>query len=246
MKVDVVAEDPTEQGARKLLNLGHTFGHGVEAAGRFSHYTHGEAVGLGLAFAFRLARRMGRVGDGVVETVEGALRRAGLPVQLPPAAARAAARLMAFDKKRTAAGLRWVLPSAHGDSWIVEWDVEARGRGPEVAGSGQRRSRHRSGEGLRRGARGRAEEAHDPARERPQPEPARRARAGDVRAHHAARDREDGARRVRRMERGGEGVPVESRGALIDFLQEHRGRARGIVINAGRATPTRATRSTTA
>ena len=62
MKVDVVAEDPTEQGARKLLNLGHTFGHGVEAAGRFSHYTHGEAVGLGLAFAFRLARRMGRVG----------------------------------------------------------------------------------------------------------------------------------------------------------------------------------------
>jgi 3-dehydroquinate synthetase len=125
MKVDVVAEDPTEQGPRKLLNLGHTFGHGVEAAGRFSRYTHGEAVGVGLAFAFRLARRMGRVGDPAVEAVEGALHRAGLPVKVPPALARAAARLMVFDKKRTSGGLRWVLPRTRGDAWGVEWDVEA-------------------------------------------------------------------------------------------------------------------------
>ncbi len=125
MKVDVVAEDPTEQGPRKLLNLGHTFGHGVEAAGRFSRYTHGEAVGVGLAFAFRLARRMGRVEDRAVEAIEGALRRAGLPVQVPKAVARAAARLMAFDKKRTSGGLRWVLPRTRGDAWEVEWDVEA-------------------------------------------------------------------------------------------------------------------------
>jgi 3-dehydroquinate synthetase len=97
----------------------------VEAAGRFSRYTHGEAVGVGLAFAFRLARRMGRVGDDTVEAVEGALRRAGLPVKVPPALARSAARLMAFDKKRTSRGLRWVLPRTHGDSWRVEWDVEA-------------------------------------------------------------------------------------------------------------------------
>ena len=59
-KVDVVREDPNEKGARKLLNLGHTFGHGVEAAGAFRRYSHGEAVAVGLAFAFRLARRMGR------------------------------------------------------------------------------------------------------------------------------------------------------------------------------------------
>jgi 3-dehydroquinate synthase len=125
MKVDVVAEDPFEHGPRKLLNLGHTFGHGVEAAGRFSRYTHGEAVGVGLAFAFRLARRMGRVGDAAVEAVEDALHRAGLPVSVPPAIARAAARLMKFDKKRGPGGLRWVLPRTHGGSWRVEWDVEA-------------------------------------------------------------------------------------------------------------------------
>jgi 3-dehydroquinate synthetase len=124
MKVDVVAEDPIERGPRKLLNLGHTFGHGVEAAGRFSRYTHGEAVAIGLAFAFRLARRLGRVGDDAVEAMEQALVRAGLPVCVPAETARAAVRLMAFDKKRTSAGLRWVLPVARGKSWAVEWDVE--------------------------------------------------------------------------------------------------------------------------
>jgi 3-dehydroquinate synthetase len=119
----VVERDPTEQGARKLLNLGHTFGHGVEAAGRFSRYTHGEAVAVGLAFAFRLARRLGRVADEAVEVVETALRAARLPVRVPRPVARGAARLMRYDKKRSAAGLRWVLPRGRGLRWDVEWDV---------------------------------------------------------------------------------------------------------------------------
>jgi 3-dehydroquinate synthetase len=125
MKVDVVEADPTERGPRKLLNLGHTFGHGVEAAGRFSLYTHGEAVAVGLAFAFRLARRLGRVGDDPVRAVEDALERASLPIRVPSAIAKRAAKLMAFDKKRTDAGLRWVLPRAEEEGWTVEWDVAA-------------------------------------------------------------------------------------------------------------------------
>ncbi|HYG67207.1 MAG TPA: 3-dehydroquinate synthase family protein, partial [Anaeromyxobacteraceae bacterium] len=62
VKLEVVERDPTEQGERKLLNLGHTFGHGVEAAGGFRAYAHGEAVAVGIAFAFRLAARLGRIG----------------------------------------------------------------------------------------------------------------------------------------------------------------------------------------
>jgi 3-dehydroquinate synthase len=124
-KVDVVREDPTEKGARKLLNLGHTFGHGVEGAGRFERFTHGEAVAVGLAFAFRLAARLGRIGPLAVAEVEDAIRGAGLPVRVPAATARRAAALMGYDKKRTAAGLRWVLPRAEGAAWTVEWDVEA-------------------------------------------------------------------------------------------------------------------------
>ncbi len=127
-KVDVVREDPTEKGARKLLNLGHTFGHGVEAAGRFQAYTHGEAVAVGLAFAFRLSAVLGRIGPLAVAEVEDAIRGAGLPVRVPAGVVRRAALLMGYDKKRTAAGLRWVLPRATGATWAVDWDVEADGR----------------------------------------------------------------------------------------------------------------------
>ncbi|HEY6100900.1 MAG TPA: 3-dehydroquinate synthase family protein [Anaeromyxobacter sp.] len=124
-KLEVVERDPAEHGPRKLLNLGHTFGHGVEAAGEFSRYTHGEAVAIGLAFAFRLAARLGRVGPLAVAELETAVAAARLPLRVSPEVARRARALMGYDKKRTAAGLRWVLPRARGASWEVEWDVEA-------------------------------------------------------------------------------------------------------------------------
>jgi 3-dehydroquinate synthase len=124
-KVDVVERDPMERGARKLLNLGHTFGHGVEAAGGFRRYTHGEAVSIGVTFAFRLAARLGRIGPLAVAEVEDALAGLGLPVRVGATDARRAAALMTTDKKRTAAGLRWVLPRADGEAWTVDWDVAA-------------------------------------------------------------------------------------------------------------------------
>jgi 3-dehydroquinate synthase len=125
VKLEVVERDPSERGERKLLNLGHTFGHGVEAAGGFRRYTHGEAVAIGLAFAFRLARALGRVDGAAVEALEATLAAAGLPARVPPALARKAVALMAHDKKRTAAGLSWVLPRGAGERWTVEWDVTA-------------------------------------------------------------------------------------------------------------------------
>lgn len=128
VKLAVVERDPKERDERKLLNLGHTFGHGVEAAGAFSHYAHGEAVAVGMAFAFRLAAILGRIGPEEVEAAEAAIAGAGLPVRVPPGLARRAVGLMEHDKKRSASGLRWVLPCRAGRSWIVEWDVEADGR----------------------------------------------------------------------------------------------------------------------
>ena len=125
VKLEVVERDPRERAERKLLNLGHTFGHGVEAAGGFRRWTHGEAVAIGMAFAFRLARRIGRVGDEEVARAEAAIAGAGLPVLVPPAAARKALLLMTHDKKRSAAGLLWVLPIRRPPDWAVEWDVVA-------------------------------------------------------------------------------------------------------------------------
>ncbi len=123
MKLEVVERDPKERAERKLLNLGHTFGHGVEAAGGFDRYTHGEAVAVGVVFAFRLARLAGRVDGAAVDAVESALVAARLPVRVPAPLATRAARLMSSDKKRAADGLRWVLPRGAGDRWTVEWDV---------------------------------------------------------------------------------------------------------------------------
>jgi 3-dehydroquinate synthetase len=125
IKIEIVARDPEERGARKLLNLGHTFGHGVEAAGGFRRWTHGEAVAVGLCFAFQLAEALGRIGPLAVAEMEEAVAGAGLPTRVPPAVARRAVRLMGTDKKRTEAGLRWVLPAARGVSWNVDWDVPA-------------------------------------------------------------------------------------------------------------------------
>jgi 3-dehydroquinate synthetase len=125
VKLEVVERDPRERGERKLLNLGHTFGHGVEAAGGFRRWKHGEAVAVGMAYAFRLARLLGRVGDEEVSRVEAAIAGAGLPVRVPAATARRAVALMAHDKKRSAAGLLWVLPIRRGRDWAVEWDVVA-------------------------------------------------------------------------------------------------------------------------
>ncbi len=127
-KVEIVRQDPNELGARKLLNLGHTFGHGVEAAGGFESYTHGESVAVGLAFAFRLAAVLGRLGPLAVAELEDAIRGAGLPIRVPARIAERAAVLMGYDKKRTAAGLRWVLPRALGATWMVDWDVPADDR----------------------------------------------------------------------------------------------------------------------
>jgi 3-dehydroquinate synthase len=140
IKVEIVARDPKEQGERKLLNLGHTFGHGVEAAGGFKTYSHGEAVAVGLLFAFRLARTLGRVDSGPVAAVEEVLQAAGLPTRVPPALARRAAGLMGYDNKRTASGLQWVLPRKRGTSWKVEWDVTVEPRAVEetVRGMGDR------------------------------------------------------------------------------------------------------------
>ena len=131
VKMEIVERDPTEQGERKLLNLGHTFGHGVEAAGRFDRFTHGESVAVGMAFAFRLARGMGRIDPVAVAIVEEVLAAAGLPTRVTPQVARRAAQLMAHDKKRTSVGLMWVLPRGKGTSWKVEWDVAGDPRAVE-------------------------------------------------------------------------------------------------------------------
>ncbi len=86
LKAAVVSEDEREGGRRMLLNYGHTLAHALEAlglAGGPVDLRHGEAVGVGLVFAARLARRLGRIDDARVEEHVTLLDAFGLPQEIP-------------------------------------------------------------------------------------------------------------------------------------------------------------------
>jgi len=87
-KADIVAADERESGQRALLNLGHTFGHALEAwAGYSGDLLHGEAVAIGMVLAFKLSERLGLCPPGREEQVRAHLHAAGLPVAIRDLAA---------------------------------------------------------------------------------------------------------------------------------------------------------------
>jgi 3-dehydroquinate synthetase len=122
VKVRVVEADPFETGRRATLNLGHTIGHGVEAASGFA-LRHGEAVAIGLAAEARLAERLGLAEAGLAGRLVRVLEQVGLPTRCPgldPAAIRA---LMSADKKKAGGRLKFALPRRLGEAvWGIEVD----------------------------------------------------------------------------------------------------------------------------
>ena len=109
-KCEVVAADERDAGLRQVLNLGHTVGHAIEAASGYGRYRHGEAIGLGLLAALRLSGAAAPRGE-----VEEVLARHGLPTSLDPAVEiEPTLAALQRDKKRTAAGVGFVLLSEPG------------------------------------------------------------------------------------------------------------------------------------
>jgi 3-dehydroquinate synthase len=115
-KLAVVAADERDHGVRASLNLGHTVGHGIEAAAGYEGYRHGEAVALGLLAALRLSEQELGLDPGVRERTAGALARHGLPTHLDARAGTAAIlEHMGRDKKAEGDSLNMVLLAAPGD-----------------------------------------------------------------------------------------------------------------------------------
>ncbi len=125
MKADIVVRDETEQGERALLNLGHTFGHALEAAtGYSSRLLHGEGVAIGCALAFELSSRMGICAQEAPSRVRAHLAEMGMKVDmanidgdLPDAEALLA--LMGQDKKVVDGQLRFILAREIGDAFVT-------------------------------------------------------------------------------------------------------------------------------
>ena len=119
IKAAVVAEDEREQGKRALLNLGHTFGHALEALGEYRRWLHGEAVAIGTVMAARASAALGWLAPPDCERVEALLARAGLPTRAEGVAADDVLDRMKLDKKAGREGLRLVLLRAIGEAVVV-------------------------------------------------------------------------------------------------------------------------------
>lgn len=119
-KARIVAADETEQGMRATLNLGHTFGHAIEAEMGYGSWLHGEAVGAGMVLACVMSRRLGWIEDEVVSRALSLISRAGLPVNVPASMSPASFMThMARDKKVEAGQLRLVLLTGLGKAVVT-------------------------------------------------------------------------------------------------------------------------------
>ena len=131
-KAAIVGRDERETGERALLNLGHTFGHALEAACGFSgRLLHGEAIGVGMALAFEFsARRQGLVPKAEAERARRHLAEVGLPTRIkdipgPPPSVDQLMDLIAQDKKVRRGMLTFILLRGIGSAF-VEAGVDER------------------------------------------------------------------------------------------------------------------------
>ena len=109
IKAAIVARDERESGERALLNLGHTFGHAIEALTGYERWLHGEAVGCGMCLAADLSQRLGLIARGDVGAVEKAVAAAGLPTRIAGLSLTEALESMRGDKKADAGEIRFIL-----------------------------------------------------------------------------------------------------------------------------------------
>ncbi|CAK7258137.1 MULTISPECIES: 3-dehydroquinate synthase [unclassified Shinella] len=126
-KADVVAADERENGQRALLNLGHTFGHALEAATRYdsARLVHGEGVSIGMVLAHQFSARMNLASPDDGKRVEAHLAEVGLPTamgqipgDLPPAEVLMDA--IAQDKKVKGGRLTFILTRGVGQSFVAD------------------------------------------------------------------------------------------------------------------------------
>ena len=120
-KADIVADDEKEQGVRALLNLGHTFGHAIEAGTGYGNWLHGEGVATGMAMAADLSKRLGWITSSDVDIINVLLTKANLPVKSPAEISNDRFQeLMSIDKKVMAGTLRLILLKSIGKAVITD------------------------------------------------------------------------------------------------------------------------------
>ena len=116
MKRDIVAQDEFDRGQRQLLNLGHTFGHGIEACSGFA-VSHGSAVAIGMAMIVRSAAQLDLCTAGTRDAVLALLRQYGLPVDCAYPVEQMLGTIL-HDKKASGGSINLIVPTAIGSCEI--------------------------------------------------------------------------------------------------------------------------------
>ena len=120
-KARIVAEDEFESGKRALLNLGHTFGHGIENSLGYGTYLHGEAVAVGMLMAAKLSQLEGDLTEACVERVRVLLNQANLPCEIDQEITESQLlNSMSLDKKAIDGNIRLVLFNKLGDARLTQ------------------------------------------------------------------------------------------------------------------------------
>jgi 3-dehydroquinate synthase len=114
IKAEVVERDEREGGLRRVLNLGHTIGHALEAVTGYRRFTHGEAVGWGTIGAAFVARRRGLLPEATFDAIASAVDHVGPRPRVSDLGAAKVLDALSRDKKAKAGRVPFVLPTAIG------------------------------------------------------------------------------------------------------------------------------------
>ena len=121
LKAQVVAADETEQDMRAILNLGHTYGHAIEAELGYGNWLHGEAVSVGMLMAAQTAKLLGKLTDKDIQRIKNLLIKAKLPVKRPEQMTiESYIPHMLRDKKVLSGQIRLVLPTKIGAVEVID------------------------------------------------------------------------------------------------------------------------------
>lgn len=119
-KADIVSIDERESGIRAILNLGHTFGHAIEATMGYGNWLHGEAVATGMVMAVDLSHRQQWVNDSVRQRTINLLQKANLPVTSPPdMTVDQYMNAMSIDKKVIDGTIKFILLKSLGEAIVT-------------------------------------------------------------------------------------------------------------------------------
>ncbi len=120
----VTADEQESTGERMLLNLGHTFGHALEAAAKYQGLLHGEAVSLGIVAACAVSMGLGEMEAEQARRVVNLLDALQLPVQLDDRELETAEGFLRADKKRAGSEINFILPRAAGHNQVLKLPVD--------------------------------------------------------------------------------------------------------------------------